>query len=456
MTIVDLFARIGLKTDEAKAKSFASSMNSVKMGMIATIGVASGVSVAIKKITDDALKMGVAFKQFEVETGASAQELQKWQSVVEQTNQPIEQVNAAIKALATNREKIKLGQGDISGYQLLGIDPDQDPFKILEELRVETQGLSQAMKKDVLSRLGIGSGIIQTLELTNKQFSEMASNAFIIQPSAIESLNQAKASIDLAGRAINYMKAQIAVGLSPQLLQLTKRTTEFIKKNEDGIIKGFQVAFKWVTKFTGAIINTVSWIDNLITKTIGWKNGIGVVIGALAVLNAQLLLSPIGLMTAGLLLLIAVMDDLYVYSQGGKSLFGNFIEQFKEVGIVVDKIIEGINAIKEWEEKTGAIKDFGQKTKDLIIPTEEGMGRLEAGVAAQQAKEQELKGMSTKEYLGYLKDSFLGLFGKGGDTNNNINMTVNGSSDPEVTGRVAFKMLEDQLNSTSAQMSRDE
>ena len=43
MLIADLFARIGLKTDEAKAKSFAQSMNTLKVGMIAVVGTATGV-----------------------------------------------------------------------------------------------------------------------------------------------------------------------------------------------------------------------------------------------------------------------------------------------------------------------------------------------------------------------------------------------------------------------------
>jgi len=456
MTIVDLFARIGLKTDEAKAKSFAKSMNTVKTGLIAVTGVAAGTALAIRKITSDALNAAVAFNQLQVETGINTSEFQKWQSVVEQTGQPIESVTAAVKALADAREKIKLGQGNISGYQLLGVDPNQDPLKILEDLRTKIKDLDPAMKKNALSQLGVGAGLLQTLELTNEQFNQMASNAFIISPSAIKTMNQTKASIDLASRAINYMKAQITVGLSPQILLLTKRVTTFIQKNEDGIIEGFKLGFKWVSKFTGAIINTVTGIDDLITKTVGWKVGIMGVLGAVALLNSALLLSPIGLMTAGLLLLIAIMDDLYIYSQGGKSLFGDFMEKSEGFSNFIDKILEGIKAIKEWEERTGTIKSVVQKTKDAIIPSAEGKSRLEAGMAARQAKDLELKSMSKKEYLASLKDSFLNLIGKGGDTTNNMNMVVNGSNDPETTGRTAFRMMEDSLNAASAQIPRDE
>jgi len=463
MTIVDLFARIGLKTDEAKAKSFSRSMNTLKNGMVVATATAVGVSAAINKITNDAMKMGVAFKQFEVETGASAQELQKWQSVVEQTNQPIESVTSAIKALATSREKIKLGQGDISGYQLLGIDPNKDPFEILEDLRIKTQGLSQAMKKDILSKFGVGSGMIQALEMTNEEFNKLSANAFIIQPSAITTLNQAKASMDLAGRAIDYMKSQIAVGLSPQIVLLTKRITAFIKKNEDGIIKGFQLSFKWVSKFTDAIINTVSWIDTLVTKTIGWKNGIIGVMGVLALLNTQLILSPIGLMTAGLLLLIAVMDDIKGYSEGKNSLFGKMMDGMAGFKTFIDGIINAIKIIKDFMDGgdldfvTGAADVAREEGKTVKANTLDFWG---AGVGTDRFYNAAPRWMKTDWYKQVFSGGGFGnLTGEESrnmNTTNNVTITVNGTADAEDTAIATMKLFEKNLSGTSAQISRDE
>ena len=326
MTVAELFARIGIKADDAQVKRFHGTMKAVKIGMIAATAAAAGVSLAIRKITADAMAGAVAFKQFETETGASAQELQKWQSVAEQTNQSAESVTSAIKAIVANQNKIKLGQGNISGFQLLGIDPRQDPFKILEELRIKTKGLSDGMKKNILAQMGVGVGLLQTLELTRKQFDAMASRAFIISPGAIETLNKTKSAVDLAARAIKYIKTQIAVGLSPQIELLTKQFTNFIKVHEKGIIKGFQIAFTYVRKFTGAIMNAGKAINNVVTNTIGWKKAIMGLIGVFALLNLTLLASPIGLIIAGIVLLIAVLDDLYIYSKGGKSLFGLMLE----------------------------------------------------------------------------------------------------------------------------------
>lgn len=331
MNIAELFARIGLKTDEGKAKSFHRAMTTVKVGLIATTAVAAGTAFAIRKITSEAMNAAVAFKQFEVETGASAQQLQKWQAVAEQTNQTAESVTSAIKSIVANQEKIKLGQGDISGFQLLGIDPRQDPFKILEELREKTKGLSDGMKKNILSQIGVGAGLLQTLNLTREEFDTMADRAWIISPQAIETLNQTKSAVDLAARSINYMKAQIAVGLSPQIRKITKDFQKWMKVNEEGIIEGFKLGFKYVTMFVKAVYNAGSAVDRIVSSTVGWGMAVKGLIGIFIALNSALLLSPIGLIAAGFILLVAVLDDLYVFSKGGKSLFGNLMKEFPEL-----------------------------------------------------------------------------------------------------------------------------
>ena len=351
MNIAELFARIGLKTDEDKAKSFSRAMTTVKVGLIATTAVAAGTALAIRKITGEAMDAAVAFKQFETETGASAQELQKWQAVALQTNQSAESVSSAIKAITSNQEKIKLGQGDISGYQILGIDPRQDPFKILEDLRTKTKGLSEGMKKNILSQIGVGAGMLQTLNLSNKEFDEMAGRAWIISPKAVKTLTETKSAMDMAGKAISYMKAQIAVGLSPQIKKITKQFQEWMKVNEKGIVEGFKKGFKYLTMFIKAVYNAGAAINHIVSGTIGWEYAMYGLVGAILAMNAAFSASPIGLIIAGIIILVAVLDDLYSYSQGNESLFGSMMAEFPRFKKLLDNIFgiikDVFGAIKE-------------------------------------------------------------------------------------------------------------
>ena len=460
MQIADLFARIGIKADDAQVKRFDRGLKNLRVGMTAATVVAGGVSLAIKKITTDAMAGAVAFKQFETETGASAQELQKWQAVAEQTNQSAESVTSAIKALAAHQEKIKLGQGNISGFQLLGIDPQSDPFVILEKLRDETNGLSNAMKKNILSTMGVGAGMLQTLSLTEKEFDAMASRAFIISPGAIETLNRTKSSVDLAGRAIKYIKTQIAVGLSPQITKLTKQFTTFIKVNERGIIKGFQQGFKFVKLFMSAISNTWRVINNVVTATLGWERALkGIAIG-FAAFNLVLMASPLNMIIAGIILLVAVMDDLYVYSKGGNSLFGKMVEQFPALGKAFDAVFGTIKDVFDLLVAFGSGDEF---TIDKILEQwgilGDIIGKIKEGIEyitgaefkTMQAEQREKRGGVLSGY-----ERMMGVSGGGNTTTNDVTITVEGAGDPNAVGDSVLDKLKGFLTGAQSQRSRDE
>lgn len=496
MTVAELFAHIGVKADTGKVQGFDKAMRNVKVGMVAATAAATGVSLAIRKIADDAVKAAVEFKQFETETGASAQTLQRWQSVAEQTNQSASDVTNAIKAIADNQQKIRLGQGNISAYQLLGIDPtDKDPFEILEEVREGIDGLAPAMQKHVASQLGISAGLLQTLNLSEEQFDLMANRAFIISPLAIDTLTKLKTEMDLGTRAIGYIKAQIAVGLAPEITKLRKKFTDFIKVHEKGIVEGFKKAFTVVKAYVSAIMSTISAINRIVTATIGWKAAIGLVVVAVAAMNKALLLSPIGIITASILLLIAIIDDLYRYSQGRPSLLGELEDQFPMLENMMDNLKLFADVIQKlWSGDTGDIskilEDWGiwgdilEGIVNSIKFIKEALtGEFSAKLVA-QADEARAEGKEGKaDFLdffgadfksdrfydaapGVLKqDWWKQVFSGGGFGNvtaeqaramNNVTININGSGDPAATAAAVERVLQRQNTRTSAQRGNNE
>ena len=508
MTVAELFARIGVKADSSQLNSFDKKLKGVKIAMTAAVAGAAAFSVAIRKITDDAMDAAAGMKQFEAETGASYQELQKWQSVAEQTNNSSKALTESIKNLAANREKIKLGEGDISGYQLLGIDPMQDPFEILEELRTKTKGLSDEQRKNVLGMMGVGAGMIQTLALSRDQFDAMASRSFIISPKAIETLNATKSSVDLLGKAFKYIKAQITVAISPQIKQLTRQFSNFIKVNEKGIIKGFQKGLTYVKLFLTAIARVARLIDNLVRSTVGWERAIKYAAIAFGVLNAVLFASPIGLITAGIILLIALIEDLYVYSKGGKSLFGvlmetgpmqkimsffgdikdffitlktlsfsEIVEEFGILGAVLKGIVEIVIQLKDLFvaifsgdkmnidqvlDQWGILGDIIQGIVSGIQKIDELLKSVDFDISESfTADPRESKAAAAAQLalnpIAVMKNIFQGLFGdKSQPSNIDITQNVYGSTDPMATGNAAAAQLQRQLNSASSQFSRNE
>ena len=477
MQIASLFARIGLKTDEEKAKSFVRSMGRAKATLIAVGTAVTATSAAIVKVTSDALDAAAAFKQFEVETGASAQELQRWQAVAEQTNSSAEAVSQAIRAITSNQEAIRLGQGNISGFQLLGIDPRQDPFQILEQLRDRTDGLSQAMKRNVLAQMGIGAGLLQTLELSSDQFDELAGRAFIISPTAIETLARTRGIMNQAARGVEFLKAQIAVGLAPQIEDLTRSFIEFIKQNEEGIINGFRRSLEIVRRFGRAIGTAARFLNDAIQASIGWENALKIVAATLVALNASLLLSPIGLFTAGIILLIALLEDIAVYQRGGQSLLGVLFEEFPQFEAMIQGLADRFQGLREnIEAVVEAVRNFIRLTFDREARLEAGTENIEGireqreGFTFRQGVQNLREGLQTVGELFRGEQRIGDLIRQSRETgapllqpnqapvtnNNTLNVTVNGAQDPRSTADEIQRLQQRQWNAASAQRGRNE
>lgn len=356
MQIASLFARIGLQTDEAKLKSFTSNLKTARQTLVG-IGVAvAAASAAIGKVTSDALNAAAAFNQFEAETGASAQELQKWQAVAEQTNSSAEAVSSAIRAITQNQQAIRLGEGDISGFQLLGIDPRQDPFQILTELRTRTEGLSEAMQRNVLGRLGVGAELLQTIQLSQEEFDRLAGRAFIISPQAIDTLAQTRGAMAQAARAVEFLKAQIAVGLAPQLKELSENLILFIQRNQQAFIRGFQRAFAIVNRFGRAVATASQAIDSAVRATIGWEAALKILGVALVLLNLKALTGPLGLLTAGFIAMLLVIEDIAVFARGGESAIGRLFDLTPD------------EAAEKWQKWADAIKNVVDAIRDFFSP----------------------------------------------------------------------------------------
>ena len=330
MTILELFARIGLKADTAPAERFDQTVKGIKNTLIGAIAGTLSLATAVKAV-NAAMGEATELKRFGDQTGVNVEEMQKWQAVAEQASGSGAAVASSIDAIVSNQAKIKLGTGNIQGYQLLGIDPRSDPFKVLEQIKAKTANVGTADKKNIIGMFGVNADLMSTLKLTNAEFDRMAAHAYVISPSMIEGLNKARGSISVLKNEVSYYVAEMATKLGPTIEK----------------VSGF------LEKFVKFIANGVMNIDKLVRSTIGLKAAIIAVAAVLAVMNAGFLTSPLGLFTIAIIGLMLVLDDLAAYNSGRGSLFGFLMLKFP--GLM--KVIKPIS---------GAFKDIGGAIKALF------------------------------------------------------------------------------------------
>lgn len=386
MTVANLFARIGIKADTDKAKEFSGAMKNVvgdlKAAALGALGFSAGIAGALKM----ALNTAKVYRDFQNESGASTDELQKWQAVAAGANVSTDALAESVKSLAQNREKIKLGTGNMSGFAFLGINPNDDPFKILDQLRTKTAGLPQAMKSNLLAQMGVSSQFLQILNLTNAEFDKMRGGAFIIPPSAFNAMNQLQGSLNTLTKMGQWFTSLLAERLAPVIDKVVKQVIQWVTANKNGLIDGLVKGTQFIFKFIGAIVNVATWISHIVEKTVGWKNAL-IAFGVVwAVFNRGLLASPITWLIGGLLLLIAVMDDLHaalgIDGDKRKSFFGSLFANnpqmkkmfqdmfgvFKDIGTAISSLFNGdMKGFDETMKKWGL---FGQIISSLKTAVE--------------------------------------------------------------------------------------
>lgn len=345
MNILELFAHIGLKADQQPADNFAKAVKGIKGELIGAIAGTLSLATAVKAV-NEAMGNATELKRFGDQTGANVEEMQKWRAVADQVSGSGAAVASSIDAIVSNQAKIKLGTGNIQGYQLLGIDPRSDPFKVLEQIKAKTANLGAADRRNITGMFGVNADLISTLKLTNAQFDAMASHAYVISPSMIEGMNKARGSITVLKNEVSFYVAEMATKLAPTIEKVT----------------GF------LEKFVKFIANGVMNIDKLIRSTIGLKAAIIAVAAVLAVMNAGFLTSPLGLFTIAILALMAVLDDLAAYNSGRGSLFGvlmlklpGLMKVIQPIADVFTSISDAIKALfgGDWAKFDDIIKKWG-------------------------------------------------------------------------------------------------
>ena len=456
MNILELFAHIGLKADTGPAEAFGKGINGIKTALVGTVAGTLSLAAAVSAVNAQ-FSQSLEMKKFADDTGESVEEMQKWKAVAQQVSGAGDSVAASVRAISENQAKIRLGQGNISGYQLLGIDSRSDPFKVLEAIRTKTEGLSASMRRNIASQFGISKDLVATLELTNEEFDQMAANAFVIPSENIDAMNKARGSLETVKNAVNFLTAKFVTALAPSIKLVSDKIAEFVRNY------GAKIA-EWMQKFVTMIIRIADLVDKTIKNTIGWKNALLALAAVFMMLNASIML-PI----AALVLFLAILEDIYLYSQGKDSLIGRFLEGMPALKKVFDGLLGSLQLIAtaiasifsgdfskldQMTEKWGLFGDIiNALARSLAFINEtlsaKNVGGDFAGTGA-RIKEKGFIGAMGEEWDIFKNDlSRMGgnigdWFGSRGEKvpapvtiNSNPTININGSTNPEATGKAA-------------------
>lgn len=387
-------------------------------GIDSQLQLADSIGVTIEQIQ----KLGFAAES----SGSSAQDLES--SLVGLTDKAGEAALKGSEAFNRLGINVRKSNGEVKKADQLLLEIS-DQFKGLN--------LSVAEQSKLLSELGINKNLAKLLGSSRRDIRALMKEAKgfgIVSEENARRIEEFNTELYQSSFAFDSLKKLISIGLLPQLKSMNDSFQGFLKTNQDVIVNGIQKFFKGIGALVDAFKRVGGAIGDLIDKTIGFKAALIAVTALIIKFNSALLLNPIVLITGLIVGLVAVVDDLVVAFQGGKSIIGDFFKSVFNVSIV-----------EAFTKAIDFLKDSLKSLIEFFDPLVEGFNNTIDRVA------------KVGKFLGI--DSLFNNLGSGLDnlitggqssnvsnsTNQDVTININ-TSDPVVAGEVASQSLKREFD----------
>ena len=273
------------------------------------LGIAAA-SAALIKFTADTMKTTALLSNLNIKTGVSEEFANEMGRLADVAGIGKEAIFSAFESISQAQADFKRGEGNISPYTFLGINPmDKKPEEVFEEVlkALDKFGDDAQAKTKALQDLGLDP-LLQSLDLKQSPLSK----ELLLNKDDIKSLKELRTEI-------NKFQTNLAILRDKFIALATPIRTFFELGNR--IINGLVL----LTKNTIGFEKAAKWLS-----------------GTLLILVS--LIAP-KLSLVGLFLL--AVEDFIVYLNGGKSVIGYFVKQFKEF---INWIEGGLNPISLFEK----------------------------------------------------------------------------------------------------------
>lgn len=286
--------------------------------------------------------------QFHRETGLSVEGLQELGRVAELNGSSMEAVTDSIGEMTMRiGEFVSTGEGEMAdigkrlGLQFKDANGNvKDATQTFTELSDKMRGMSQAEKFSVLDKMGIDRSMVQMLSLSREELDKSLKQARdwgVVTTEQADAAAEFNKSLKDLRMGYDSVSTQVALGFLPMLKDVIDGMREWLHTNSDLIKNGLHHLGEIIFSVAGMIRRLMPLIAIIAAGFVVWKIA---AIGLRTVLAT--VFSPVLLITAAIVAIILVIDDLVVAMQGGQSVIADF---FKDTWGI--DIVPGLLAIKD-------------------------------------------------------------------------------------------------------------
>lgn len=346
--INELITKFGFIGDLAPQETFNANLKS-SIGLLAGMGAAiAGSAAGIAGWVTSVSKSIDPLIQFGRETGIAVETIQTLGYAASVNGSSVDALQSSLGEM-TKRvgEFVSTGEGEAKdvasrlGLQFKGLNGEvKSSDVIFRELADKLHGMSQAEKFSVLDKMGIDRSMVQLLSKTGDEIEALQKKSEALGVVTQDQADQFAAyndSLTTLGKGFDGIKFQVAIGFVPVLKDLVDGFTDFLIANKDLIKNGLSHLGEIIFSVMGMIRRLAPIVAVITAGFVLWKIA---AIGLRTVLTT--IFSPVVLITAAILAVILVIDDLLTAMEGGQSVIADFF--MDNWGI---DIVPGLLAIKD-------------------------------------------------------------------------------------------------------------
>lgn len=199
-------------------------------------------------------------------------------------------------------------------------------------------GTDSATQKSIIAALGLDPSTLQLLNASSEEVELLTMRARelgIVTAEQAEVAAEFQDALGISKFAVTALSQQVAVGLAPTMTAITNKFTDFLVANKDTIKNGimaFSNAIMIATGFIGRMYPVLAVLAGAFIYTkiaaFGLAKGIALVF------------SPVVLITAAIVALLLIVDDLITAFNGGESVIRDFFLEF--VGVDIVPVMQGV------------------------------------------------------------------------------------------------------------------
>ncbi|WP_346983033.1 hypothetical protein [Citrobacter portucalensis] len=349
MAIVnELITKFGFIGNLAPQETFNANLKA-SIGLLAGLGAAiAGSAAGVAGWVTSVSQSIDPLVQFSRETGVAIETVQSLGYAASVNGSSVDALQVSLGEM-TKRvgEFVSTGEGEAKdvaerlGLQFKDMNGQvKNSDVIFRELADKLHGMSQAEKFSVLDKMGIDRSMVQLLSMTGEEISSLQNKAEALGVVTQDQADQFAAyndSLTTLGKGFDGIKFQVAVGFVPVLKDLVDGFTDFLIANKDLIKNGLAHLGEIIFSVMGMIRRFLPIIGLITTGFVAWKIA---AIGLRTVLAT--IFSPVVLITAAIIAVVLVIDDLLTAMEGGQSVIADF---FKDTWGI--DIVPGLLAIKD-------------------------------------------------------------------------------------------------------------